>query len=62
MNVQDRSTTVISLRLRRDLARRFRVEAAQRGVRLNALFEEMLVAWQQAQRGDDHDQAEIKRG
>ena len=53
---------MISLRLRRDLARRFRVEAAQRGVRLNALFEEMLVAWQQAQRGDDHDQTEIKRG
>ncbi len=62
MNVQDRSTTVISLRLRRDLARRFRVEAAQRGVRLNALFEEMLVAWQEAQRGGDHDQTEIKRG
>lgn len=32
---------VISLRLSPDLATAFRVEAAQRGKRLNALFEEM---------------------
>ena len=35
-------STVISLRLRPELARVFKVEAARRGLKLNALFEEML--------------------
>ena len=35
-------STVISLRLRPELARDFKVEAASRGLKLNELFEEML--------------------
>ena len=38
----DTPTKVISLRLRPELARAFKMEAAQRGLKLNALFEEMF--------------------
>ena len=41
----DTPSTVISLRLRPELAREFKVEAASRGLKLNALFEEMLQAY-----------------
>jgi len=37
---------VISLRLPPDVARAFRVEAAQRDMKLNALFEELFIDFQ----------------
>ena len=38
-------STVISLRLRPELARLFKVEAASRGLKLNVFFEEILQAY-----------------
>lgn len=59
--VANTRSTVISLRLQPELARAFKVEAASRGLKLNALFEEMLLAYREtaapgpagAMRGDD---------
>lgn len=44
---RDTQSTVISLRLRPELARVFKVEAARRGLKLNALFEEMFQAYRE---------------
>jgi len=38
----DTPTKVVSLRLRSELAREFKMEAARRGLKLNAMFEDML--------------------
>ena len=40
--MSDRDTDLLSLRVAADLASKFKVEAAQRGVRQNRLFEEIL--------------------
>lgn len=40
-------STVISLRLRPEIARVFKIEAASRGLKLNALCEKMLQVYRQ---------------
>lgn len=40
-------STVISLRFRPEIAHVFKIEAASRGLKISALFEEMLQAYRQ---------------
>ena len=47
----DRETVLVSLRLSPEIARAFKIEAARRGVRLNALFAEVWRSYEEAALG-----------
>lgn len=60
MSTNNKSTQLISLRLPPKVARDFKIEAAQRGMKLNALFEAMLAEYQQHH--DSHTDNEQAQG
>ena len=51
VETDDRATILVSLRLSPELARAFKIEAARRGMRLNALFAEVWQSYEEAALG-----------
>jgi hypothetical protein len=58
----DTQSRVISLRLRPELAREFKMEAARRGMKLNRLFEEIFRLYQKTRESGQNRREGKKHG